>query len=319
MLTKLKNDEQYKWLKEVDCTSLQNSLEDLDHAYKNFFEKRAKYPRFKLKKVHAQSYRTRNNNGDTAVRIIGNKIRLPKIGLMRAKIHRDVVGRILNATISRTASDKYFVSLCVEVDKSTLIHPNAGGIIGIDVGLNAFYTDSNDKKVENLRAFKRRARKLKFSQRRLSRKKKGSKNYEKHRKKVAKVHEKIVNIRKDYTHKQSAKLVHENQIIAIETLRIKNMVKNRKLAKAIYDSCWAELFRQLHYKAEFTSSKVIEVDSFYPSSQICSYCEHRNADVKNLDLRMWTCPNCGAVHDRDINAAKNILRQALKEIMAQYQ
>ena len=218
MLTKLKKDEQYKWLKEVDCTSLQNSLKDLDRAYKNFFEKRAKYPRFKLKRVHAQSYRTRNNNGDTTVCIIGNKIKLPKIGLVRAKIHRNVVGRILNATISRTATDKYFVSLCVEVDKSTLMHPNASGIIGIDVGLSTLYTDSNGRKVDNFHTFKRRARRLKLTQQRLTRKKKGSKNYEKQRKKVALVHEKIANTRKDYTNKQSSVLVRENQIIAIETL-----------------------------------------------------------------------------------------------------
>ena len=314
MLTKLKKDEQYTWLKDVDCTSLQNSLTDLDCAYKNFFEKRAKYPRFKLKRVHAQSYRTRNNNGDSTICIIGNKIKLPKIGLVRAKIHRNVVGRILNATVSRTASDKYFVSLCVEVDKRTLMHPNVGGIIGIDVGLNVLYTDSNGRKVDNLRAFKRHARRLKLTQQRLARKKKGSKNYEKQRKMVARVHEKIANTRKDYTHKQSATLVHENQIIAIETLRVKNMVKNHKLAKAIHDACWAELFRQLQYKAEFTSSKVVEVDPFYPSSQICSCCEYQNVDVKNLGLRMWTCPNCGAVHDRDINAAKNILQQALKKL-----
>ena len=265
--------------------------------------------------MHIQSYRTRNNNGDTTICIIGNKIKVPKIGLLRAKIHRNVIGRILNATISRTATDKYFVSLCIEVDKSALMHPNAGGIIGIDVGLSVLYTDSNGRKVNNFRAFKRRARRLKLSQRRLSRKKKGSKNYEKQRKKVAKVHEKIANIRKDYTHKQSAVLVHENQIIAIETLRVKNMVKNRKLAKAIYDSCWAELFRQLQYKAQFTDSKVVVVDPFYPSSQLCSCCEHRNPNVKNLSIRMWTCPNCGAIHDRDINAAKNILRQALKKIV----
>jgi len=315
MLTKLKKHEEYKWLKEVDCTSLQNSLRDLDQAYKNFFNKRAKYPRFKLKRVHAQSYRTRNNNGDTTICIIGNKIKLPKIGLLRAKIHRNVVRRILNATITHTATDKYFVSLCVEVDKSALMHStNAGGIIGIDVGLSSLYTDSNGRKVNNLRAFKRRDRRLKLTQQRLARKKKGSKNYEKQRKKVARVHEKIANIRKDYTHKQSAALVHENQIIAIETLYVKNMVKNRKLANAIYDSCWAELFRQLQYKVEFTGSKVIEVDPFYPSSQLCSCCEHRNPHVKNLSIRAWTCPNCGVVHDRDINAAKNILRQALKSV-----
>ena len=317
MLTKLKKDEQYKWLKDIDCTSLQNSLQDLDRAYKNFFEKRAKYPRFKLKRVHAQSYRTRNNSN--SVCIIGNKIKLPKIGLVRAKIHRNVVGRILNATISRTASDKYFVSLCIEVDKSTLMHPNAGGIVGIDVGLNSLYTDSNGKKVDNLHTFKRRARKLKLTQQRLSRKKKGSKNYEKQRKKVALVHEKITNTRKDYTNKQSAVLVHENQIIAIETLHVKNMVKNHKLANAIHDACWAELFRQLQYKAEFTGSMVLEVDPFYPSSQLCSCCGHKNPTVKNLGIRMWTCPNCGSVHDRDINAAKNILRQALKKLLAQYQ
>ena len=316
MLTKLKKHEEYKWLKDVDCTSLQNSLKNLDNAYKNFFNKRAKYPRFKLKRVHIQSYRTRNNNGDTTICIIGNKIKVPKIGLLRAKIHRNVIGRILNATISRTATDKYFVSLCVKVDKGVLMHPNAGGAIGIDVGLSSLYTDSNGRKVDNLRAFKRRARRLKLTQQRLARKKKGSKNYEKQRKKVAKVHEKIANIRKDYTHKQSAVLVHENQIIAIETLRIKNMIKNRKLAKAIYDACWAEFFRQLQYKAEFTGSKIVKVDPFYPSSQICSCCEYRNTHIKNLSIRMWTCPNCDAVHDRDINAAKNILQQALKKIVA---
>ena len=310
MLTDLKKNEDFSWLKEADSMALQEALRNLDTAYKNFFQRRAKYPRFKSKHQHSQSYRTRNQSN--GIRIIGNKIKLPKIGEVKAKLSRTFEGRILNATVSRAASGKYFVSLCVELDKETLLRPNAGGKIGIDVGLSEFLTDSNGNTVDNPRTLKRLTRKLTCEQRRLSRKMPKSNNRNKARIRVARVHEHIANIRKDFLHKLSTKLVIENQVIAVESLKVKNMINNHRLAKAIADVSWSEFFRMLEYKADLHGGKVLKVETFYPSSQTCSNCGYQNPETKNLAVREWTCPNCGAEHNRDENAAKNILRKALE-------
>ncbi len=311
LLTDLKKNEDFSWLKEADSMALQEALKNLDRAYQNFFDKRSKYPRFKSKHNHMQSYRTRNQSN--GIRIIGGKIKLPKIGEVKIKQSRTFEGRILNATVSRAASGKYFVSLCVELDKETLIRSNNGGEIGIDVGLKEFCTDSNGSAVENPRVLKRLTRKLIREQRRLSRKMPKSNNRNKARVRVARVHEHIANIRKDFLHKLSTKLVIENQVIAVENLKIKNMMKNHHLAKAIADVSWSEFFRQLEYKAELHGSEILKVDTFYPSSQTCSKCGYQNKETKNLGIRDWTCPACGSHHDRDANAAINILRKAIEQ------
>ena len=313
LLTDLKKRDDTLWLLEADSMALQNSLRDLDSAYQNFFKKRAGYPRFKSKHSHNQSYRTNNGNKNTSIRIVDKRIRLPKIGFVKIKQSQKFEGRILNATISHTASGKYFVSLCVEMDKEKLSSTNNGKQIGIDVGLKEFYTDSNGTIVANPRVLKKLSKKLARERRRLYHKMPNSKNREKARIRVARVYEHITNIRKDFLHKLSTQLTRENQTIAVEHLNIKRMLKNHRLARSISDVSWGEFFRQLEYKAKLHGGEVIKVDTFYPSSQICSNCGYKNSEIKNLSIRKWVCPKCGAHHDRDINAAKNILRKALEE------
>ena len=314
MLTELKHNPDFVWLNAVDSMALQESLRDLDRAFQNFFAKRSGYPKFKSKHNHHQSYRTRNQaNG---IRIDGNKVKLPKIGWVKFKNSRNFDGKILNATISRTTTGKYFVSLCVEQDIAPLLRCNQGGEVGIDVGLKEFYSDSNGQTVNNPHILAKMSKKLSREQRKLSRKVKGSKNREKARLRVARVHERIANIRRDFLHKESLKLVRENQVIGVEGLQVKNMMKNHKLAKAISDVSWSEFFRMLKYKATLYGSRVVEVPTFYPSSQTCHACGYKNSITKNLAVRKWQCPNCGTHHDRDINAAHNILRKA-KEILAE--
>lgn len=311
LLTDLKRYEETKWLKQADSMALQEALRNLDRAYQNFFEHRAKYPRFKSKKKHQQSYRTRNQKD--SIRIVNNKIKLPKIGFVRIKQSCEIVGKILSATVTRTASGKYFVSLCVEVPNNQFIPTLQSNSIGIDVGLKEFYTDSNGEMVANPRALQKLSKKLAREQRRLSRKMPRSMNREKVRIRVARLHEHIANIRKDFLHKCSTKLIRENQTIAVEHLHVKNMLKNHKLARAISDVSWSEFFRQLAYKAEWHGVELLKVDTYYPSSQTCSHCGYRNKEVKSLAVREWTCPECGTHHDRDHNAAINILQKALAD------
>lgn len=314
MLTELKRNPKFVWLNAVDSMALQESLRDLDRAFQNFFVKRSGYPKFKSKHNRSQSYRTRNQS--QGIRIDGNKVKLPKIGWVKFKNSRNFDGKILNATISKTTTGKYFVSFCVEQDIAPLLKRNQGGEVGIDVGLKEFYSDSNGQNVNNPRILAKMSKKLTREQRKLSRKVKGSKNREKVRLRVARVHERIANIRHDFLHKESLKLVRENQVIGIEGLQVKNMMKNHKLAKAISDVSWSEFFRMLKYKAVLHGSQIVEVPTFYPSSQTCHVCGYKNPITKNLAVREWQCPNCNTQHDRDINAAQNILSKA-KEILAE--
>ena len=307
MLTILKRDPDHVWLNGADSMALQESLRDLDRAFQNFFSKRSGYPKFKSKHNHYQSYRTRNQSN--SIRIEGDRIILPKLGPVKARISRLFEGRILNATVSKTPTGKYFVSICVE--EELMPKPNAGGRIGIDVGLKEFYTDSNGNAMNNPKTLSKYERKLRREQRRLSRRQKGSANRAKQRIKVAAVHEKIYNVRTDFLHKESARLVSENQVIAIESLNVKGMVRNHKLAKSISDASWSRFFTMLEYKGFEHGCEIRRIDTFYPSSQTCSCCGYRNPLVKDLKVRRWTCPHCGARHDRDTNAAVNILNAAL--------
>ncbi|WP_432646651.1 IS200/IS605 family element RNA-guided endonuclease TnpB [Mitsuokella sp.] len=311
MLTDLKKREETAWLKEIDSMALQEALKDLDRAYQNFFKLHTGYPRFKSKHAHQQSYRTRNQGN--GIRIEGKRIKLPKIGFVKIKQSREWDGRVLNATVSCTASGKYFISLCVEMEKEFLLHGNEGGQIGLDVGLKFFYSDSNGKDVANPTPLRKLERKLRREQRRLSRKMPRSRNREKARIRVARVHERITNIRKDFLHQHSTELIRQNRFIAVEHLNIKGMLKNHRLAKAISDVSWGEFFRQLSYKSELYGAKLHKIDTFYPSSQTCSVCGYQNPLTKNLAVREWTCPQCGSQHKRDHNAAKNILARALAE------
>lgn len=308
-LTALKQQAEYAFLKEVDSIALQQSLRDLDRGFRNFFEKRAGHPKYKSKHNHHQSYRT-INQGDN-IRIVGKYIKLPKLGYVKIKQSMEV-GHINNVAVERTPADKYFVVLNVEFEPE--IHDNNGGEIGIDVGIKEFYSDSNGNKVKNPKFLEKSMRKLIREQRRLSRKRKGSKNRNKQRLRVARVHETITNQRNDFLQKQSTILVRENQTICIEDLNVKGMMRNHKLAKAIASVSWSKFFTMLEYKSIWYGCTVIRVPTMYPSSQTCSFCGYRNPDVKNLSMRNWECPHCHTKHDRDINASINILNKGLSMI-----
>lgn len=289
LLTYLKRRTETSWLYDVDNIALQQSLRDLDRAYQNFFKKRARYPRFKKKHAHSQSYRTNNNKSirkdgsvHYAIRIEDNRINLPKIGFMKIKQSRMFEGRILNATISRIASEKYFVSLCVEMEEEKLQRTCGTGEIGLDVGIKYFCTDNYGNIVKNPRPLQKLSKKLKREQRRLARKFRSGANREKNRIRVARIHERIANIRMDFLHKLSTQLIRENQTIAVEHLHIKGMLKNHKLARVISDVSWGEFFRQLEYKAKLSGAHILKVDTFFPSSQTCSVCGFQNKKVKNL-------------------------------------
>lgn len=302
-LTELKKNEQYSWMKEINSQTLQSALRDLDSAYNRFFRKQAKFPKFKSKH-DKQSFKI-----PQFVEYENGQLWIPKCKEpIKTKEDRPLTGKILFATISKKPSSKYFVSLTVETEHTPYARTDKQ--IGIDLGLKDLVICSDGKKYPNVKTTKQHEKQLAYEQRQLSKKMKGSNRKWRQRVRVARIHERISNIRHNHLHRISSSIVRENQTICCESLAVINMMKNHCLAKAIADVSWGELLRQLRYKSEWNERVFIQIDRFYPSSKTCNKCKFIN-DGLTLKDRKWECPKCHSILDRDINAGLNILNQGL--------
>ena len=312
LLPQLKKEEETLWLGECYSQVLQAVTLNLTTAYRNFFEGRARFPRFKSK--HGKQ----SIQFPQGVKVKGDTIQLPKIGSLKAKIHRPVEGKIKTVTVSLAPSGKYLASILTEVEGELPQTSTDGRVVGIDLGLTHFAIVSDGSKVskyDNPRHLAKHEKNLKRKQQKLSRKQKESNSRNKYRKKVAKVHERVFYSRQDFLHKLSRKLVNENQVVVVENLHVKGMVRNHNLVKAISDAGWGMFTNFLAYKLEKKGGKLVEIDRWFPSSKLCSNCYYQ-IDKLPLDVREWTCPHCGTHHDRDGNAATNIRAEGIRILHA---
>jgi len=306
-LTKLKKKKDFQWLNEVNSQSLQMALKNLDVAFTSFFRKHNRFPRFKSKKKNMDSFQIPQHLK------LNNKLTIPKISNIKIKLSKKIEGKIKTTTLSKTPTNKYFISILVEQDKQLSKKPKITekATIGIDLGIKTFATISDGRKIDNPKFFDKSWERLKKQQRLSSRKIKGSNNRAKQRLKVALLFEKIKNQRSDFLHKISHRLTHERQVksIAIEDLDVSGLLKNHYLARAISDASWKEFKRQLEYKCDWYGRNLMVIGRFEASSKTCS-CGYINQELKLSD-RKWTCPECKSTHDRDLLASQNIKRFAL--------
>ena len=301
--------EDYPFLKEVDSLALANAQLNRNAAFKAFFRSQNEFPKYKSKR-NDQSYTTNNQKDSVKLSDNSRYISIPKCKRIRIKKHRDFVGIIKSVTISKTCDDKYYISLLVKTDIKPL--PETDKAIGLDLGVKDLVTDSNGVKYKNHKYLAKSEKKLIKEQRKLSRMVKGSSNRNKQRIKVAKIYRKINNQRNDYLHKLSKYMINENQVICVEDLKVKDMSKDNDYNKSMMDASMSRLLTMLTYKASWYGRTISKVPSKFASSQLCSSCGYKNSILKDLSIRKWTCPKCGVSHDRDINAAKNILRKGIE-------
>jgi putative transposase len=309
LLPKLKKDKETEWLSECYSQVLQAVTLNLTTAYKNFFDGRARFPRFKSKHGK-QSIQYPQN-----VQVIGNAVKLPgKVGTVKAKIHRIIKGTIKTVTVNLDPSGKYYASILTEIEGENPAPSTEGRVIGVDLGLKHFAVTSDGNKVskyDNPKHLAKQEKNLKRKQQKLARKQKGSNSRNKYKKVVARVYERVSNSRADFLHKLSRKLVNENQVVVVENLHVKGMVRNHNLAKAISDVGWGMFTNFLAYKLDKKGGKLVEIDRWFPSSKLCSNCYHQVWEMP-LDVRDWTCSHCGTHHDRDGNAATNIREEGIR-------
>ena len=307
--------EEFPWLKEVDSLALANAQKHLESAYKNFFEKRTSFPKFKSKKSNKRSYSTNRVNGNISIE--NGYIKLPKIGLVKLKQHRNIPldYKLKSVTVSMTPSGKYYVSVLFEYENQVQkIEPKT--FLGLDFSMHELYIDSNGNEANYPKFYKKAQDKLVKEQRKLSRMKKDSRNYEKQRIKLALVHEKVANQRKDFLHKQSRQIANAYDCVCIEDLNMKAMSQSLNFGKSVHDNGWGMFTTFLQYKLEEQGKQLIKVDKFFPSSQICNVCGYKNSQTRDMSVREWDCPNCGTHHDRDVNAAINIREEGKRLVQA---
>ena len=315
---------EYPFLKEVDSMSLRCALFDLDNSYQKFFKEKIGYPKYKSK-YDKNSYRTNfvtsmykgKKYENIKLDIINKTIMLPKLKKVRIRGYRklkNIDGRIINANVSRGKDNKYYVSVVFEQElEENKIIPNK--IIGLDLGIKDLVITSDGKKYDNNKTISKYEKRIQRIQRKLSKKTKGSNNYYKTKQKLARLYSKIKNTRKYTIHKITKEIIDNNDIIVTETLKINNMIKNHHIAKSLQDASLSEIIRQLTYKTKWKFKKIYQIETFYPSSQICSHCDYKNEITKNLNIREYECPNCHIKLDRDINASENIMFEGLKFYM----
>ena len=305
--------ERFPFFKEVDSLALANAQLNRNKAFKAFFRKQNKFPKFKAKR-NKQSYSTNNQNGTVYLSEDGKYISLPKIKNIKIKMHRKFDGVIKTVTVSKECDGTYYISLLVE--ENIEAKPKSNNSVGIDLGIKSYIVDSNSERIDNPKYLTKSLLRLAIEQRKLSHMKKGGKNRNKQRIKVARLHRRIRNQRNDFLQKLSSKYINENQVIVLEDLNIKQMEQDSRLSRLIVDASWYKFVSMLEYKGNWYGRDIIKVPTYYPSSQLCSCCGYQNKEIKDLSIREWVCPKCGVTHSRDHNASINILNKGLDILKA---